>query len=138
MKTREAFRAGLLAGLMTMTPAATAAAEATGPEYPPEGAAVRVINNYQTRVEVFVEDAAGRMHRLAYVASGELALLEISEEIVSRGTYRVKVFPSAPVWAPAHDDFGIRTPDVRLPPGQVLNFWVEPNLEKSTLEVTNG
>ena len=131
------YRLALLMGLIAFGAASAEAAELAGPEDAP-ARAVRVINNYVTPVNVYVQDAEGRLHRLGGVARGQAKLLEISDEIAPLGDYRIKVFPNEPVWSSIGDDFGVRTRDISLDEGDVLNFWVEPELTNSLLELTGG
>ena len=135
---RSAYRLAVMAGLVAFSPASLEAADVAGPADPPDGGAVRVINNYIAPVKVYVEDADGKVHELGRVRRSHAEVFEISSEIAGLGAYRIKVFPNEPAWAPVTDDFGVRTRDLALADGEVLNFWVEPDLTKSKLEFARG
>jgi hypothetical protein len=99
------------------------------------GPEIRVINNYTSSVQVYVEDAQGKLHALGRVRHSDLKVLVVPQEIARRGEFRVKVFPSAPLWAATSYGKGIRTGDLSLEEHDTVNFWVEPDLTASIVEV---
>ncbi len=119
------------------TLSAVSAGPATAePDHEPSGAlGVRVINNNTSPVQVWVEDARGRMRRLGRVAPSQVRLLEIPEEVVATGTLQVKVYTAEPAWSNAGDQFGVRTRALDPADLEVIQFWVEPDLARSQVEL---
>lgn len=106
-------------------------ADGPGPE-------IRVINNYTSPVRVYVQDTRGKLHALGTVLHADVEVLTVPESVTTQGDFRVKVFPAEPLWALASYGEGVRTGDLHLGQGEVLNFWVEPDLTQSTIQVTRS
>jgi len=124
------------AAAMLLAPSASRlSAETTEPGEPIE---VRVINNHASPVQVYVEDARGRMHRLGSVASAHVKELEIPAGIAELGQLEVKVYTDAPIWSNQAERYGVRTRALDPKELEVIQFWVEPNLEKSQVEFVKG
>jgi len=99
---------------------------------------VRVINNNASPVEVWVEDGHGRQRRLGRVAASDVRLLAVPEEAVATGQVQVKVYTDQPVWSNAGDQFGVRTRTLDPDELEVIQFWVEPNLERSQVALVRN
>lgn len=99
---------------------------------------VRVINNNASPVEVWVEFGHGRLLRLGRVAPSDVKLLAVPEEAVAAGRLQVKVYTDEPVWSIAGEPFGVRTRTLDPDELEVIQFWVEPNLERSQVELVRS
>lgn len=134
---KRAIRVAVSIGLMSLGAGpAQGATVAPGPDG--VGPEIRVINNYSSPVRVYVEDARGKLYELGRVQHADLRVLVVPEEIARKGGFRVKIFPAAPMWAPTSYGEGIRTGDLVMEEHDTLNFWVEPDLTASTLEIMRG
>ena len=96
---------------------------------------VRVINDYHAPVRVYVQDADSRLHHLGRVLPSTAKSLEIDAEIAAKGSFRIKVFPESPPWNRLGEDIGVRSRDITLDEGEMVRFWVEPELTKSRISV---
>lgn len=134
METRTMLRAfsaltlaaALSAAPLTAEPPGLSGAEATASEQTTE---VRVVNNYEGPVAVYLIDEQGTRTYLGVVNRTQFKAFA-----VPTGTIRLQVFPrSAPaglgVWSPL--DPGIQTRSVDLDTGRVVELWLEPSLERS-------
>ena len=99
---------------------------------------VRVINNNSAPMRVYVQDAKGRLHRMASVASADFKIIEVPGEITALGAVQLKLIPNEPVWSFAGAPDGVRTRDLKLKIGDVVNFWVETRLTDSKVEIIKG
>jgi hypothetical protein len=99
--------------------------------------AVRVVNNYGDMVRVYAEDSQGHMHKLGRVARGELVKFDIPEAIAA-GPFRIKVYPSQPAWSLQIDDYGVKTNPLDLQGDTDVTVWLEPDLTRSIVEVSQG
>lgn len=127
-------RVALLVGMLLVSSGADARAQVAAPSAADEARHVRVINNHGYPVRVVLVDDEGAHRSLGRVANGSVGTFAIAD--LANEWFRVKVFPDEPVWSAANSDEAIRTRDLRLAPGSVLNLWVEPDLSRS--EVTLG
>jgi len=132
----------LLAGLMTagLAPQESAATEAVAVDAE-DTAVVRVVNLHKTDVRVYVFDHEGRRELLGTVEAGEFAELPIDAALLAGGPVQVKAYPMsqmAGLGSPAAGEHGIRSNMLYLGSGDVVDFWLEPNLEASMLRVTRG
>jgi hypothetical protein len=135
MMGRGTFWAAAAAAVMLAVHAGPATALDDGPT----GAlGVRVINNNASPVEVWVEDGHGRLRRLGRVAASEVRLLAVPEKALATGRLQVKVYTDEPVWSNAGDQFGVRTRTLDPAELEVIQFWVEPNLERSQVELVRS
>ena len=98
---------------------------------------VRVVNNYGEMVRVYAEDADGRLHKLGRVARGTLEEFEVPAEIADEA-FRIKIYPSQPVWALSLDDFGVKTNPLNLRGDADVTVWVEPELTNTVVEMSRG
>jgi hypothetical protein len=96
---------------------------------------LRIVNNSTVSVSVYVQDAAGRMHRLDRVASDKTVTMEVPADIAAAGAFQIKVVPIAPVWSPWTSGEGIRTHDLNLPEGAAITLRLEEDLQESQIEV---
>ena len=73
-------RVALMMGLVAFSAASAEAAElkGSGDEATHE---VRVVNNFQSQVRVYAQDANGHLHLLGRVSRGKFKVLEVSSEI---------------------------------------------------------
>jgi hypothetical protein len=129
----KTFRVALLLGLASL---GATSIEAASPEGPPaEG--IYVVNNYQATVRVYAEDSEGRLHRLGRVHQGQLEQFEIPAHLVGQA-FRVKIYPSQPVWSLQVDDYGVKTNPLNLDGLSLVTIWVEPDLSKSMVQMDRG
>ena len=96
---------------------------------------MRVINEYHTPVRVYVQDADSRLHHLGRVLPSTAKSLEIDAEIAAKGSFRIKVFPVSQPWTRMSEDCGIRTRSITLEDGEMVRFWVEPDLTNSKISI---
>jgi len=96
---------------------------------------VRVINDYHAPVRVYVQDANSRLHHLGRVLPSTAKSLEIDAEIAAKGSFRIKVFPVSQPWARISEDAGVRTRSITLDDGEMVRFWVEPDLTNSKISI---
>lgn len=134
MTKTGALRVALTAAFVAM------AATSAGAETPVVGPAnntleVRVINNNASVMRIYVQDANGGMHAMGRVARSDFKIMEVPREIADLGAFEIKAFPSEPVWSLQGDSDGIRTKPMSLELGDVVNLWLETNLEDSVVEV---
>ncbi len=139
MKTQAvALLAGLMiAGFVAQAPAAAEMVD-IGAE---ENAVVRVVNLHKNAVRVYVFDKEGRRNLLGTVETGDFAELAIDEAFLAGGPVQVKAYPLSRIpglGSPAEGDDGVRSSTLYLDGGDVVDFWLEPNLEASMLRVTRG
>ena len=130
-------RVVLMMGMVAFSAASVEAAELNGPG-DDTGHEVRVVNNYQSPVRVWVQDANGRMHLIGRVARGEFKVLEVSAEIADMGAVRLKVYPNEPVWSLIGNTNGIKTKELSLQEGEAVTMWLETDLTQSMIEVQKG
>lgn len=131
MKTKGLCLVAMVSGLAVCAPAQL---EATVADPAARDDQVMVVNNHGWLVNVYAEDASGRMHKLGRVASGDARQFEIPPQI-AEGSFRVKVYPSFPPWSLNQDDFGVKTNPLDFDRDSQITFWLEPDLTKSVLQV---
>ena len=131
------YRVALMMGLVAFSAASAEAAEinGSGDEADHE---VRVVNNFQSPVRVYVQDANGRLHLLGRVARGKFKVLEVSSEIAEMGKLRLKIYPNEPVWSLFASSIGIKTRELHLQDGDAITVWLETDLTQSMIEVQRG
>ena len=98
---------------------------------------IYVINNHLVDVRVFVEGADGRLHSIGRVARGDLRRIEVPAECQD-GEYRIKVFPTSPVWSPVPDDYGVKTNPLSNERDRQVTVWLEADLSQSLVEIDRG
>ena len=131
----------LVAGLLTAGFAADASATETVVIDREEDAVVRVVNLNKNTVRVYVFDKEGRRELLGEVQAGDFAELAIEGELLAEGPVQVKAYPVNRIGGlghPAAGDQGVRSNKLHLGAGDVVDFWLEPNLEASMLRITRG
>ena len=127
-----------LALCMSLMGLAATSAEAVPVPADDEGPSiVRVVNNYSSVVQVYAEDADGRLHKLGRVGRGDFAEFAVPTEVSARA-YRVKVYPHQPVWEQQHDDFGVKTNPLDGGADASVTVWLEPDLRRSLVQTTGG
>jgi len=99
---------------------------------------VRIINNHASAVRVYVESADGREHSLGRVLPAEYKALEIPERLTALGDVKIKVFEAAPAWTSVPADSGVRTQALSSDDYSAIQFWVEPDLRRSQVELIRG
>lgn len=134
MKTM--YRAVLTLALITAGAGSIEAAESNGPidEITNE---IYVMNNHVAAVRVYAEDASGKLHRLGSVARGRFKTFEIPAEIGAT-QFRVKVFPTNPLWLSPVDDFGVKTEVLNFSTDHQITIWLESDLAQSKVEIDRG
>ncbi len=128
------YRVALMMGLMAVSAVSTQAAEVRTHENDESKTEVYVVNNYLSAVRVFAEDAGGKLHSLGRVARGSLKTFDLPEAVAS-GEFRIKVYPSTPVWSPIPDDFGVKTNSLDSQRDHQVRFWLEADLTQSIVEI---
>ena len=130
------YRVALMLGLVAATAVSVEAAEIQGPgdEITTE---IFVVNNHLTDVRVFAEDSEGHLYSMGRVARGDLRTFDVPEDLA--GTeYRIKVFPSAPVYSPIPDDYGVKTNALDANRDHQVRLWLEADLTQSLVEIDRG
>lgn len=132
----------LLAGLLSAGFAAEASAATDAVVIDrEEDAVVRVVNLNKSDVRVYVFDKEGRRQLLGEVEAGEFAELPLQAALLAEGPVQVKAYPVTRIGGlghPAEGDNGVRSNKLYLDAGDVIDFWLEPNLEASMLRITRG
>lgn len=129
-------RVALLLGLVAMTAAPLHAAPTWTSTDDPE-TEIFVINNHLVDVRVFAEDANGKLYKLGRVSRGELGTFDVPEA-VSAENFRIKVFPTSPVWSAVPDDFGVKTNPLDARRDHQVRVWLEADLAQSVVEIERG
>ena len=130
-------RVALMMGMVALSAPSAEAAQVKG-SWDDAGHEVRVVNNYQSPVRVYVQDANGRMHLIGRVARGKFKVLEVSAEIAQKGDVRLKVYPNAPIGSLVGNTNGIKTRELSLQDGDAVTMWLETDLTQSMIEVQHG
>jgi len=137
MKMMKLGAVAIVAGTCVLS-GALPAESAAAPVAPAKSNEIHIVNAYRAPVDVYLEDAAHRLHYLGRVLSADAKTLTVDEEVVAKGGFRIKVYPeSVPLGSMADAD-GIRTRDIVLQDGDVLRLFVERNLSRSGTLVTSG
>ena len=103
-------------------------------------ATVRVLNNYRSAVRIFLQDSHGNRYKLGRVVPLALQTFEVPSELVDKGD-EVKLIAISQAgflpWftIPAVLHPGVETTTIPLEPGQLIDFWLEPNLSASTATI---
>ena len=130
-------RVALLLGMAAFTAPASGAVEIDGPADKTTHE-IRVVNNYQSPVLVYAQDANGRLHQLGRVTRGEFKVLELPNEIADLGLVQLKVFPTVPTQSLIDSADGIRTNNLWIQDGQSVNMYLESDLKQSMIQVEIG
>lgn len=130
------YRVALMMGLVAVSAVSVEAAELQGPdaEITTE---IYVVNNHLSDVRVFAEDAEGKLHNLGRVARGDLRHFDVPEELADE-EFRIKVFPTTPVWSPIPDDYGVKTNPLNAGQDREVRVWLEADLTQSVVEIDRG
>ena len=130
------FRVAMMLGLVAASAVHVEAAEYEGfkDEITTE---IYVMNNHLADVRVFAEDVDGRQHNLGKVMRGDLGTFEVPEELATQ-EFRIKVYPSTPVWSPISDDFGVKTNLLVADRDRQVRVWLEADLRRSIVEIDRG
>lgn len=99
---------------------------------------IRVVNNYQQSVRVYVQDAKGKLHQLGRVARGHFKVLELSDEIARMGGVQLKVYPATPSNTLAEDGEGMRSKALEIAQGEAVNVVLGDDLTQSMIQVEKG
>jgi len=101
-------------------------------------ASVRIINHYTSAVRVFVFDHEDRRFPLGTVETGDFQQMVISSEWVEAGVVQVKVYPKGGPrgLAGSGAEDGVKSSKITLAPGDVIDFWLEPELGESMVRLT--
>ncbi len=130
--------------VLTAVLAATAGVEAQAetPSVTDSDAAtttVRVLNNYRSAVRIFLQDSDGNLYRLGRVASLGLQTFEVPNDLVDKGDdvelIAIPVKLPLGFTVPAATYPGVETATISLEPGQMIDFWLEPDLASSTASI---
>lgn len=128
-------RVALMMALLAVSAVSVQAAEVPAPAT--VGPDVYVINNHQTDVRLFIEDADGKLHNLGRLGRGELKNVQIPEAIAAR-EFRIKVYPTGPVWSSISDDYGVKTNPLDSARDRTVMVWLEADLTQSLVEIDRG
>ena len=130
------YRVALMLGLVAASAVNVEAAEYQGSddEITTE---IYVMNNHLADVRVFAEDTEGRLHSLGRVARGGMGTFEVPAEMADE-EFRIKVYPSTPVWSPIPDDFGVKTNPLTAERDRQVRVWLEADLTNSIVEIDRG
>ncbi|MGI9625503.1 MAG: hypothetical protein ACR2QM_01590, partial [Longimicrobiales bacterium] len=104
-------------------------------------ALVRVVNYHKSDVRVFVFDSEGARTLLGVVNRGDYRELELDQHLIEQGAVQVKVYPIggvAGLGAPAEAGNGVKSNKLHLNAGDVVDVWVEPELEATMVRLTRG
>jgi hypothetical protein len=104
-----------------------------------ESATIRVVNNHQSRVAVYIVQDAKRYY-VGTVNRTRVQEFELPEEFTG-GSFQVQIFPRsnpAGLGAWSGTDKGIQTRPVEIAGGQAINLFVEPTLNQSSAQVATG
>lgn len=134
--TRARFVAATVLAMLAGATPELAAAQRSGED--PEGAQIRVVNNFVSQVRVYAEDARGRLHPLGRVARGHLGAFSIPEDVARLGDFRVRVYPSDPIGSWVVEETGIKTQPLHLAEDGSVTVWLETNLAASIVEIATG
>ncbi len=125
----------ILAATAVLALGVNTAEAATNPDHTHE---IRVINDHMVSVEVYLEDAAGRLHNLGRVDDSEFKVLEIDNEIADLGEFRLKIYPDAGPGSLTDATDGISSVELWLDDGDAVNVHLGGDLIESHIEVTQG
>lgn len=129
------YRVALMMGLVAASAVNVQAAEYQGDdEITTE---IYVMNNHLADVRVFAEDAEGRLHSLGRVARGDVGTFDVPADMAAE-EFRIKVYPSTPVWSPISDDFGVKTNPLTADRDRQVRVWLEADLSQSIVEIDRG
>jgi len=112
------------------------AARTVGPELETD-TEIYVVNNHLVDVRVYVEDAEGKLHNLGRIARGTLRNIQVPAECAG-GDYRIKIYPTAPVWSPVSDEYGVKTNPLNNERDRQVTVWLEADLTQSLVEIDRG
>ena len=103
-------------------------------------ASVRIINHYTSAVQVFVFDHEDRRFPLGTVEAGDYQRMVLSAEMLEAGVVQVKVYPKGGPrgLAGSGAEDGVKSTRLTLSPGDVIDFWIEPNLGESMVRLTRS
>lgn len=129
------YRVALMLGLVAASAVHVEAAEYQGSdEITTE---IYVMNNHVADVRVYAEDADGRLHNLGRVARGDLRTFDVPQDLADE-EFRIKVYPSTPVWSPISGDFGVKTNPLVAERDHQVRVWLESDLSQSIVEIDRG
>ena len=128
-----------VAVMMGMIATSAAATEAAVIDRPTDESAIEiyVVNNHLVDVRVFAEDADGRLHNLGRVSRGDLAIIDVPDEVTA-DEFRIKVYPTSAPSAPGPDNFGVKTDKLDATRDHQIRVWLEADLSLSKVEVDRG
>lgn len=129
-------RVALSMVLVAIAAVPASAAPTVGPELGND-TEIYVVNNHLVDVRVFIEDAQGQLYNIGRVPRGGLRNIEVPAECVG-GDYRIKIFPTSPVWSPVPDDYGVKTNPLNNERDHQVTVWLEPDLTQSLVEIDRG
>jgi hypothetical protein len=98
---------------------------------------IYVVNNHLVDVRVYVEDAEGKLHNIGRVPRGALRNIQVPAECVG-SDYRIKIFPTSPVWSSVPDDYGVKTNPLNNERDHQVTVWLEADLTQSLVEIDRG
>jgi hypothetical protein len=136
MTMKIMYRVAVTLGLIATSVGSLRAAEITEP-VPALTNQIYVMNNHLAPVRVFAEDVSGKLHALGRVPRGQLRTFEVPSDVAAHG-FRVKVFPSNPLWLSPVDDYGVKTGVLDFDTDHQITIWLETDLSQSKVEIDRG
>ena len=133
---RKPGSAALMFALIAATAGSVEASELNGPG-DETASQIVVVNQSVTPVQVYLEDAEGRLHVLGVVEQGEAKTLEAPSEIADRGDFSVRIRPRGYVQH-RRDPVSIKTGELHLQDGATVVLWLQRELDRSTVEIRAG
>lgn len=74
------------------------------------------------------------MHNLGRVARGDLRTFEVPQDLADE-EFRIKVYPSTPVWSPIFDVFRVKTNPLVAERDHQVHVWLKADLSQSIVEI---
>jgi len=141
--TMSFFNAGRYVPTLAILAAAFTAAPlqaSTDTDPSADNATIRVVNNHQDRVAVYVVGQDAQRYYIGTVNRTRAQEFELPSDLTG-STFQVQVFPRANpagLGAWASTDEGIQTRPVEIAGGEAIHVFVEPSLDRSSAEVATG
>ena len=131
------YGATVMLGLVAWSAVSVEAAELRGPGDEVSNEIV-VVNDYVTRVRVYVEDSEGFLHQLGRVGRGTVKRFEAPADILERGDFRVRVHPIDHPIDPWSNHVRIKTRALNVEDDETVFMWLRRELTRSVVEVRKG
>ncbi len=90
---------------------------------------------------MFVFDSEDRRVELGEVAAGDFREFRVDGGLITEGAVQVKAYPVIPgggLASRSEGDNGVKSSRLTLFEGDVVDFWLEPNLTQSMVRLTRA